>query len=138
MRERRRDYELMFIISPLRASEEEVSTQIERMSQTIVNLGGEVIDFNHSTPWGRRKFAYSIRAYSEGEASRRIFNEGYYILCHFTLPTTKITEFERPIKLADSILRYMLTLVDSRGERAVALSDVDVDDLDEEGDEEPE
>jgi small subunit ribosomal protein S6 len=37
MRERRRDYELMFIISPLRASEEEVSTQIERLSQSITH-----------------------------------------------------------------------------------------------------
>jgi len=37
MRERRRDYELMFIISPLRASEEEVSTQIDRLSQSIAN-----------------------------------------------------------------------------------------------------
>lgn len=117
MRERRHDYELMFIISPLKSSEEEVTAAISRISTTITTLGGEVLDTNHAAPWGRRKFAYPIRAYSEGEASRRIFTEGYYVLIRFKLPTNQIVEFERPLKLADSILRYMLTLVDMRAER---------------------
>jgi small subunit ribosomal protein S6 len=117
----------MLIYSPLRASEEEIATQIERLTQTIVSLGGEVVDFNHAAPWGRRKFAYSIRAYSEGEASRRVFTEGYYLLCHFKLPTHRIGDFERPLKFTDSILRYMMTLVDARGERApVAITSDDL------------
>jgi small subunit ribosomal protein S6 len=138
MRERRRDYELLLIISPLRSSEEETAAQIERLTQSINTLGGEVADFNHAAPWGRRKFAYPIRAYSEGEASRRVFTEGYYILCHFKLPTSRIAEFERPLKLSDSILRYMMTLVDARSER-VAISagmddevEIEADDEDEE------
>jgi small subunit ribosomal protein S6 len=123
MRERRHDYELMFIISPLKSSEDEVTAAIGRISTTITTLGGEVLDTNHAAPWGRRKFAYPIRAYSEGEASRRIFTEGYYVLVRFKLPTNQIVEFERPLKLADSILRYMLTLVDMRAERdSVAVS----------------
>jgi small subunit ribosomal protein S6 len=126
MRERRHDYELMLILSPLRSSEEEVAALIERISQSITNLGGELTDVNHATPWGRRRFAYPIRAYSEGEASRRVFTEGYYAVLHLKLPTSKIAEFERPIKLTDAILRYMLTLVDARGERAaVPAGDVD-------------
>jgi len=138
MRERRRDYELLFIISSLRSSDEEIAAQVERLTQTITTLGGEVVDFNHAVPWGRRKFAYPIRAYSEGEASRRVFTEGYYILCHFKLPTSRIAEFERPLKLSDSILRYMMTLVDARSER-VAISagmddevEIEADDEDEE------
>src|SRR5262245_41013289 len=135
MRERRHDYELMFILSPLRSSEEEIAASIERISQSITNLGGEVADVNHAAPWGRRRFAYPIRAYSEGEASRRVFTEGYYIVLHFKLPTSKISEFERPLKLTDAILRYMLTLVDARSERAA----VPAGDIDEpEGDEDDE
>jgi small subunit ribosomal protein S6 len=129
MRERRHDYELMFIISPLKSSEEDVAAAIGRITTTITTLGGEVLDTNHAAPWGRRKFAYPIRAYSEGEASRRVFTEGYYVLIRFKLPTSQIAEFERPLKLADSILRYMLTLVDMRAEResvAVA-SDADAE-----------
>jgi small subunit ribosomal protein S6 len=131
MRERRRDYELLFILSPLRASEEEIATTIDRLSQTIRNLGGEVVDVNHAAPWGRRKFAYPIRAYAEGEASRRVFTEGYYILVHFKLATNQIGEFERPLKLNDAVMRYMLTLVDMRSQRAPVTASI-LDEIDEE------
>jgi small subunit ribosomal protein S6 len=127
MRDRSRDYELMLIVTPLKSSEEEVSATIERVSQTITGLGGEVVDVNHAVPWGRRKFAYPIRAYAEGEASRRIFNEGYYILCHFRLPTEQLAELERRLKINDAIMRYMLTLVDTRGMQAEAVAAGDVD-----------
>ena len=53
---------------------------------------------------------------AEGEASRRTFTEGYYVLGHFSLPTSKIVDFERPLKLNDTVLRYMLTLVDVHGQ----------------------
>lgn len=114
MRERRRDYELMYIISPLRTTEEEIGATINRVAQAITSQGGEVTATAHSAPWGRRKFAYPIREYAEGEASRRVFNEGYYVLAHFTLATDKIAEVERSLKLTDAVLRYLLTLVDTR------------------------
>jgi small subunit ribosomal protein S6 len=116
MRERRRDYELMFIISPLRASEEDITNTINRVRQAVTSAGGEVTAVDHSAPWGRRKFAYPIREYAEGEASRRPFTEGYYVLSHFSLPTTQIPTVERSLKLNDSILRYLLTLVDAKAQ----------------------
>ena len=118
MRERRRDYELMYIISPLRSSEEDIGNTIERVRQAVTSAGGEVSNVEHAAPWGRRKFAYPIREYAEGEASRRPFTEGYYVLSHFSLPTTQIPTLERSLKLNDSILRYLLTLVDERGQEA--------------------
>jgi small subunit ribosomal protein S6 len=140
MRERRRDYELMLIVSPLRSSEEDITNLSNRLTQSISSLGGELTDVNHSVPWGRRKFAYPIRGYSEGESSRRVFTEGYYILVHFKLPAHQVAEFERPIKLNESIMRYMLTLVDVRAARVSTISsvhddvldDVDDDDMDDE------
>jgi small subunit ribosomal protein S6 len=140
MRERRRDYELLFIVSPLRSSEEEIATTINRVRQAIANAGGEVTDVDQSPPWGRRKFAYPIREYAEGEASRRPFNEGIYVLCHFNLASTRIPEIERALKLNDSVLRYLLTLVDPRtlgkgrpvvaGADATAAGSFDTDDSD--------
>ncbi|MDW8147368.1 MAG: 30S ribosomal protein S6 [Roseiflexaceae bacterium] len=115
MRERRRNYELLFIIPPTRIGDEEISNTIEQVSQTITNLGGVVTSTNHAPPWGRRKFAYPIRAYVEGEASRRVFTEGYYVLMHFQMATDRIAELERLLKLNDSVLRYLLTLVETRG-----------------------
>jgi small subunit ribosomal protein S6 len=123
MRERRRDYELMFIISPLRASEEDITTTINRVHQAVATVGGAVSDTEQGPPWGRRKFAYPIREYAEGEASRRAFSEGYYVLCHFNLPTARIPDVERSLKLNDAILRYLLTLVDARGQ-AVPVSSI--------------
>jgi small subunit ribosomal protein S6 len=146
MRERRRDYELLFIISPLRSSEEEITSAINRVRQSITAVGGEVTSVDQSVPWGRRKFAYPIREYAEGEASRRPFNEGFYVLCHFSLSTSQIPAIERALKLNDAVLRYLLTLVDARSQvspkaSAVAvgasaeeddIDDADIDDLDEE------
>jgi small subunit ribosomal protein S6 len=116
MRERRRDYELMFIISPLRSSEEDITASISRVHQAIVAASGEVTNTDQGAPWGRRKFAYPIREYAEGEASRRAFTEGFYVLCQFSLPAARISELERSLKLNDAVLRYLLTLVDARGQ----------------------
>lgn len=112
MRERPRTYELMFIISPLHSSEEEVSAIIERIQQSIEAAGGEVSSINHAHPWGRRKLAYPIRAYAGGEASRRNFTEGYYVLMHFTLASAHVIEVDRTLKLTDPILRYLITSVE--------------------------
>ena len=144
MRERRRDYELMFIVSPLRSSEEDINTTIARVHQAIATAGGEVTSTDQSAPWGRRKFAYPIREYAEGEASRRAFNEGYYVLSHFNLATARIPDVERSLKLNDAVLRYLLTLIETRNQAAPAgavgsaraASNVSLaDDLDEDEDE---
>jgi len=107
-------------------------------------------DVDQSPPWGRRKFAYPIREYAEGEASRRPFNEGIYVLCHFNLASTRIPEIERALKLNDSVLRYLLTLVDPRtlvkgrpvasaaGADTGAAGGFDADDLDDEAEDDEE
>jgi len=129
MRERRRDYELMFIISPLANTEEDINANIDRVQQMITSLDGEVTSMEHSAPWGRRKLAYPIRKYAEGEASRRAFTEGHYVLCYFSLATSQLPEVERALKLNDSVLRYMLLLVEHKGQR-VAAGGIDLDDED--------
>ena len=126
MRERRRDYELLFIISSLRSSEDEITNAINRVRQSITSLGGEVTSVDQTAPWGRRKFAYPIREYAEGEASRRPFNEGFYVLCHFSLPTTQVAALERALKLNDSVLRYLMTLVETKNVTAPAIAAVPV------------
>jgi small subunit ribosomal protein S6 len=120
MRERRREYELMFIVSPLASAEEDINANIDRVQQAITSLGGEVTNVEHSAPWGRRKLAYPIRKYAEGEASRRSFTEGHYVLCYFSLATSQLPEVERALKLNDAILRYMLLLVEHKDQRVAA------------------
>lgn len=119
VRERRRDYELLFIISPLQSGEEQIQAVIERVQQVISSIGGEIQSTNTSSPWGRRKLAYPIREYAEGEASRRNFTEGFYVLINFNAGSTQLGELERSLKLNDAILRYMLTLVEKQGRSAL-------------------
>lgn len=51
----------------------------------------------------------------EGESSRRVFTEGYYVLTYLRLSTLQVSEFERLLKLNQSLLRYLLTLVEQKG-----------------------
>lgn len=120
MRERRRDYELVIIISPLSATEEGVTAVVDRISQTVAGLGGEVSSVSQSSPWGRRKLAYPIREYVSGEASRRNFTEGYYVLFNLSMSAAKVIELERTIKLTDSVLRHLMTLTEARPAPAAA------------------
>ena len=114
MRERRRDYEMVFIISPLSATEEGIAATVDRLRSSIESNGGQVTSVNQSAPWGRRKLAYPIREYVSGEASRRNFAEGYYVLMTFTLSAARVIELERTIKLTDTILRHLITLIEQK------------------------
>ncbi|NJP06954.1 MAG: 30S ribosomal protein S6 [Chloroflexaceae bacterium] len=114
MRERRRTYELMIVINPLFASDDEIEAMIQRIAESIEASKGELLGADHSTPWGRRRLAYPIRAYLGGESSRRSFMEGYYILFQMILPSSQVIEVERTVKLADTILRYLLTEFDPK------------------------
>lgn len=104
----------MFIISPLHSNEEEVASILERITGVIEGEHGEVTSINHRPPWGRRKLAYPIRAYAGGEASRRSFTDGFYVLMHFTLSAHGIAPLERTIRLTDPILRHLITIVDKK------------------------
>lgn len=135
MSERIRSYELMFVISPLHSGEEQVEALIERLTQVIQTNGGEVTSINHKSPWGRRRLAYPIRAYSGGESSRRSFTEGYYVLLHFVLGAAKVAELERTIKLTDSILRHLITIIDKKASGSVNVIQNEVEEIEEEEEE---
>lgn len=123
MRERRRDYELMVIINPLNANEEGITAVVDRLTQTIESNGGAVTGVNQAPPWGRRKLAYPIRDYVSGEASRRSFSEGYYVLLHFSLGAAQVIELERTIKLTDAILRHLVTVIEHKAANLTATED---------------
>ncbi len=55
------------------------------------------LEANH---WGRRQLAYPI--------GRR--ETGYYVIARFTAEPTLLPEYERAIKLDESIIRHLLTL----------------------------
>lgn len=117
MRERRREYELVIIISPLISNEEGITASLDRLRQTIETNGGAITGINQGSPWGRRKLAYPIREYVSGEASRRSFSDGYYALINFTLGAAKVAELERTIRLTDTILRHLITVIEPKASK---------------------
>jgi small subunit ribosomal protein S6 len=55
------------------------------------------LELNH---WGRRQLAYPI--------GRR--ETGYYVVARFSAEPTTLPEYERALKLDDSVVRYLVTL----------------------------
>jgi len=96
--ERTRDYELVMVLSP-EAAEEEVAAAVERVAEFITERGGDVS--NHET-WGLRRLAYPIKR----------FQEGNYILAHFSMDAAQLRELDRSLTASEDVLRHLVTKVD--------------------------
>lgn len=104
--ERTRDYELVMVLSP-EAAEEEVAAAVERVTEFITERGGEVS--NHDT-WGLRRLAYPIKR----------FQEGNYVLAHFSMDAAQLRELERSLIASEDVLRHLVTKVDKHSKAALA------------------
>ena len=89
-----RDYEMVMIINP-DVPEEEVPNTIEKVGQFITGRGGEVAEVNR---WGRRKLAYPIMRYTEGN----------YVLTQFKLDPTQVSDLEASIELTEEVIRHLV------------------------------
>ena len=92
-----RDYELMYILSP-EITDEVVSGDIERVNQIIVSRGGTVTEVN---PWGRRKLAYPIGKFAEGN----------YVLTQLKLDAKNVADLEATLRIDEDIMRHLLIRV---------------------------
>ena len=99
-----RDYEDLYILRP-DMSEEEYTAAVEKFNALIQANGGEVVK---TDIWGKRKLAYEIEK----------LREGYYVLVTFKAEYQRLTqgkvlelpqELERNFRIADSVLRYLVT-----------------------------
>ena len=74
-------------------------TQIAEKLEKVQGLLGltEPAEIEH---WGRRALAYKIGRHENG----------YYIISRFTAEPKVLPEFERALKLDDSVVRYLVTL----------------------------
>ena len=89
-----RDYELVLIISP-EVTDEDVPAALEKLSQFITDRGGTITEVNQ---WGRRKLAYPIKQ----------FLEGNYVLTQFKIEPKMTAELEASLRLAEDFLRHLL------------------------------
>jgi len=89
-----RDYELVVVISPS-VTDDEVSATMEKISQFISERSGSTTEVNQ---WGRRKLAYPIKD----------FTEGNYVLTQFKMDPQLTAELEASLELWDEVLRHLL------------------------------
>jgi small subunit ribosomal protein S6 len=92
------NYESMFILLPT-LSKDETDKLIERFQNVIATQTGEVTKVERL---GKRKLAYEIKAQQEG----------FYVLFQFKAPGAAVHEFERQMRLTDSVLKHQTLIVE--------------------------
>jgi small subunit ribosomal protein S6 len=102
-----RTYEVLFILSPQVPEEEAItlSTEFKRIAE------GTGAKLTHEEAWGRRRLAYPIQK----------FNEGNYQLLVFETEAG-LNELDRRMKNSDRILRHMIVRTDLDHKRAEKLA----------------
>ena len=93
-----RIYEELFIIKP-DTPEEEADAFVEQMRALIVSAGGTV---DKLEKWGKRKLAYRVDKYREGS----------YVLFQFTAHPDAVKEFERRLRVADPVMKFLTVRID--------------------------
>jgi len=90
-----RPYEVVYIFDA--ALEDEAIAQ--KLEQYHALVGAQEPALNH---WGRRTLAYPIQKRTTG----------YYVVANFEADTAKLPEYERALKLDESLLRHLVVLND--------------------------
>jgi len=93
-------YELTYILSSV-LSDDQVKEAVERISTTVENTGGSIIEVDE---WGTRRLAYPIR-------KKR---NGYYVNMYFDAPGKTVARLERLLEIDDHVLRYLTLRMDKK------------------------
>jgi len=97
---RDRDYELGLIINP-DVGEEQARAIVERVSQSIISNGGQVVRVN---AWGRRRMMYPIQHH----------RDGLYFFFDLIMPTVAVVEIERGLRVNEDVMRHLMKVRDPK------------------------
>ena len=92
-----RNYEAVYIFDS--ALEDAAINEKITKFHGLLNVGDSAT-LDH---WGRRQLAYPIGPKENG----------YYVVARFEAETAGLPEYERALKLDDSVLRYLITLFEN-------------------------
>jgi hypothetical protein len=101
---------VLFIVSPLRSSEDEIANTINRVRQSIAGAGGEMTDVI-SPRLGDAANCYPFASMPKVRPAA-VHSTRAFMLCHFNW--LQHASGQRALKLNDPVLRYLLTFVDPR------------------------
>jgi small subunit ribosomal protein S6 len=89
-------YEVVYIFDAV-MDETAINQKLERYHAVATGKGGEVSAVDH---WGTRQLAYPIEKKKTG----------YYVVAQFNGDPDALPEFERALKLDETVLRYLVVL----------------------------
>ena len=101
-----RPYEAVYIFNPA-LDEAGINEKLEKFHALATRGGGEVVAVDH---WANRQLAYPVAKQKTG----------YYVVAHLKTDPTSLPEFERIVKLDESVLRYLVVL--NEGEPTTGMS----------------
>ena len=93
-----RIYENLFIVKP-DATEEEIDHLVDLMSKHVTTAGGTI---DKVDKWGKRRLAYRIEKHREGS----------YVLMQFSAEPAIVKEFERRLRVQDSVIKFLTVRID--------------------------
>jgi small subunit ribosomal protein S6 len=99
-----RKYEIIFIVRP-DVPEEDVDKLIAQMEGVITSTAGKL---EKTEKMGRRRLAYRIGGH----------REGFYVLFTLEGGADTVKEFERRLKVTDSVIKFLSVRVDEELARA--------------------
>ena len=102
-----RTYEVLFILSP-QVAEEEATTLITDFKRVADSTGAKL---SHEEAWGRRRMAYPIQKFHEGNYHLFVFESD-----------GSLSELDRRMRNAESVLRHMIVRTDLDHKRAEKLA----------------
>ena len=102
-----RTYEVLFILSP-QVAEEEATSLISDFKRVGEGTGAKLA---HEEAWGRRRLAYPIQKFHEGNYHLFVFESD-----------GSLAELDRRMKNSDRILRHMIVRTDPDHKRAEKLA----------------
>jgi small subunit ribosomal protein S6 len=105
-----RRYEIVYIMDSA-LEEAQVNEHLERM-HALLKSPDKPEPVTSSNHWGKRTLAYPIKG-------REV---GYYVVTQFEADPTLLPEFERAIKLNESVIRHLLILNEGEAPRPVRVS----------------
>jgi small subunit ribosomal protein S6 len=96
-------YEIMFIIVP-NLTDEEIDKIIGQMESGVKGMQGEVLNVEKI---GKKKLAYRIGK----------FEEGFYVLFTIKANGEVVKEFQRRLRVTDSVIRFISVRIDEAVKR---------------------
>jgi small subunit ribosomal protein S6 len=99
-----RNYEIIFIVRP-DVTEEDVDKLIAQMEGVVAGTGGKL---EKVEKLGRRRLAYRVQKQ----------REGFYVLFRLQGSGDTVKEFERRLKVIDTVIKYLSVRIDEDLERA--------------------